>query len=157
MDEINVLKIKKLRQDAILPFRAHDNDAGWDLTAIENVTPSEKGYFEYRTGLAIQLPTGYDALIFPRSSISNYDLVLANGIGLVDEGYRGELLIRFKPCLRSAGSPFNSVHDLRIYKKGDRIAQLVLRKRPLFIIQEVDSLSDSERSSGGFGSTNIGG
>lgn len=158
-DETQILKVKRLHADALLPSRAHENDAGWDLTTIGDANRTPEGYLSYQTGLSIQLPSGYDALIFPRSSISNYDLVLANSLGLIDEGYRGELIVRFKRACRF--DEFDDAHPMidssffypRIYKKGDKIAQLVLRKRPHFDIVEVDTLTDSTRGSGGFGST----
>jgi len=164
MNEVNVLKVKRLHPDAVFPSRAHDNDSGWDLVAIEDGTIQEGeilegSYLQYKTGWAIEIPKGYDAFLFPRSSIRKYDLTLANGIGLIDEGYRGELIVCFKPAGRwtsgTAGGKFCgfSSDHISTYKKGDKIAQLVLRKRPEFVLEEVESLSDSERSSGGFGST----
>ena len=83
------LKIKKLNENVKIPSYAHEGDAGLDIVATDvTVTPN---YVEYNTGLSFELPPGYVMLIFPRSSISNYDLILANGVGVLDSSYKGEL------------------------------------------------------------------
>lgn len=93
------LKIKKLAEEATLPAYAEPGDAGLDFTALE-VEDTAK-YIEYRTGIAVEIPTGHVGLLFPRSSVSNTDLMLANAIGVVDENYRGEIIFRFKKVLES--------------------------------------------------------
>ncbi len=144
------VSVKKLTADAVLPKKAKESDAGYDIVAIDDGTFTPEGYVSYRTGLSISPPKGYHVLIFPRSSISNYDLVLANSVGLVDNGYRGEIMVRFKPVDRiiSSKDPVR-----KIYKKGDKIAQLVFEKTISFEMQEVNSLDDTDRGSGGFGSS----
>lgn len=146
---MNILKVKKLVPEAVMPIRAHETDAGWDLTAISDGEKGSEGYIQYRTGLAIQLPEGYDGFIFPRSSISKYDLILANGVGVVDQSYRGELLVRFRSLCRMD----NESRNVRHYKKGDRIAQLLIRARPEFSLEEVEELSSTDRAGKGFGSS----
>jgi dUTP pyrophosphatase len=159
-------------------------DAGYDVVAIDDGTWSESGtYLEYRTGIALEVPQGFHVELFPRSSISKYDLLLCNSIGLVDNGYRGELLFRFKyvPRLRTRfydvlepvapeGSPYNAgyrpssvTHRQRLtcyeprpglfYRKGDKIGQIVLRNTYDFPVVEVEELSVTDRGTGGFGST----
>lgn len=140
------LKVKKMHQDSVLPSQANSNDAGYDLTAIDDGTwNKDRTYIEYKTGISIQPPDGYHTEIFPRSSISKTDLVLANSIGLVDQGYSGEILLRFKYIPNRA--------ELKLYKKGDRIGQLVIRKTEKANFVEVNELSETERGDGGFGSS----
>lgn len=134
------LKIKKLNSQAKIPTKAHSTDAGFDLYADE-IRYNDR-YIEYGTGVAIELPKGSVGLIFPRSSISKYDLRLANAVGVIDEGYTGELNLRY-----DAIGPYH-------YEKGDRIGQLVVIKLPELEVEEVEELADSERGTGGFGSSN---
>lgn len=137
-----MLKIKKLNEAAETPSYACPGDAGLDLKAV-TVSVTED-YIEYGTGLAIEIPYGFAAFIFPRSSISNYSLILANSVGVVDSGYRGELKIRFK-----------KIGDKdKIYNLGDKVAQLVLI--PIAIatsIEVVEELAPTNRGIGGFGHT----
>lgn len=134
------LKIKKLNSQAKIPTKAHSTDAGFDLYADE-IRYNDR-YIEYGTGVAVELPKGSVGLIFPRSSISKYDLRLANAVGVIDEGYTGELNLRY-----DAIGPYH-------YEKGDRIGQLVVIKLPELEVEEVEELADSERGTGGFGSSN---
>lgn len=141
------IKVKKMHPDAQLPKQANSSDAGYDLVAIDDGVYSNK-YIEYDTGLSIEPPEGYHTEIYPRSSISKYDLILANGIGLVDYSYRGNIKLRFK----FTGSGTDDSLKLR-YKKGDKIGQLVIRKTEHLEFIEVNDLSETERGTGGFGST----
>lgn len=153
------VKFKKLVTEAVIPKYAKSGDAGLDLTATSILETDM--YIEYGTGLAIQIPLGYVGLIYPRSSLSNYDLVLANHVGVVDSGYRGEIKFRFKKVhqnpvytneLDSSGS--GELKDQRLhYKVGDRIGQLIIQEYPLVLIEEVTELEDSSRGFGGFGSS----
>ncbi len=146
------IKIKKLHPDAILPKQANASDAGYDLVAIDDGTVGPEGYLQYRTGLAIQPPDGYHTEIVPRSSISKYDLALANSLGIIDNIYRGELLIRFKYCVPFS-HPNTKLALSRRYKKGDKIAQLIIRKTELAVFKEVTELSTTDRGANGFGSS----
>ena len=137
-----MLKIKKLNEAAETPSYACPGDAGLDLKAV-TLSVSED-YIEYGTGLAIEIPYGFAAFIFPRSSISNYSLILANSVGLVDPGYKGELKVRFKKIGNKD----------KIYELGDKVAQLVLM--PITIatsIEVVEELTPTNRGIGGFGHT----
>ncbi len=148
------LKVKKLHPDAQLPKRAKVGDAGYDIIALNDGVWDKTNsiFIQYETGLAIEPEIGYHVEIFPRSSISRTDLILANCIGLVDNGYRGELLIRFKPT--SIPETKEDWHNgMMLYKKGDKIAQLVIRKTTEAEIEEVLELSETDRGSGGFGSS----
>ena len=164
-----ILKIAKLHPDAVYPKIAHPGDAGMDLTAIDDGVVGEDGrYIEYRTGISVELPPGHHGLIHPRSSVSKYDLLLCNSVGLVDNGYRGELIIRFKvvppvelddaeKALPKAMHVVDGCFDypVRLYKKGDRIAQLVIAKTPEVEIQYGEVSTDTSRATGGFGSTGV--
>ena len=159
------IKVKKLDPEAVLPKSANPADAGYDLVALDDGVVAKDGYIQYRTGIAIAPPEGYHTEIFPRSSISKYDLALANSIGLVDNGYRGEILVRFKPTIimldyrkdpaKIVRCYLNRLEDdeLRIYKKGDRIAQLVVRKTENATFEWSEDLDQTVRGTGGFGST----
>ena len=133
------IKIKKLNSDAILPKYALPGDAGMDVFAITK-TEKEK-YLEYGTGLSFEIPEDYFCLIFPRSSVSKKDLVLANCVGVLDSGYRGELKLRFK-----------KLGD-EVYGIGDKVGQIIILPYPEIEIQEVDELSETKRGEGGFGSS----
>lgn len=156
--KVEKIKVQKLHPDAVLPKSANSTDAGYDLVAVDDGTVSEEGYIQYRTGIAISPPEGFHTEIFPRSSISKYSLALANSIGLVDNGYSGEILVRFKfaaPLQSHGNNVFANVGIgmAKIYKKGDRIAQLVVRKTRIASFEWVDELAQTERGTGGFGSS----
>jgi dUTP pyrophosphatase len=139
------VKIKKLVSEAVIPKYAKPGDAGLDLTAtslqlnpgIEQVT--------YGTGLAVEIPEGYVGLIFPRSSISKMSLDLSNSVGVIDSSYRGEIMFKFNLRLET--------NDSYVYKVGDRIGQLIIIPYPSIELEEADELSDTDRGTGGFGSS----
>jgi len=133
------INIKKLRDNAVIPKYATAGDAGMDVFAISK-NESDK-FIEYGTGLSFEVPLGYVMLVFPRSSVSNTDLILANSVGVLDSGYRGELKFRFKK---------NGNTD---YNIGDKIGQIIIMPFPQIEFEEVSDLSESERGEGGFGST----
>ena len=137
------VKVKKLVSEAVVPSYAKPGDAGMDLTATSVYFPHEELYIEYGTDLSIEIPVGYVGLIFPRSSISKFDLSLANAVGVIDSGYKGEVKCRFKHIKYDG--------DYHIYKTGDRIAQLMILPIPTVELVEVDDLSDTDRGEGGFG------
>lgn len=135
------IKFKKLDQLAHIPNYAQVGDAGMDLKAVSLTVLS--GFWEYGTGLALEIPLGYVGLVFPRSSISKTDHSLRNSVGVIDAGYRGEIKLRMSsPVLGSD-----------CYGIGDRIGQLLILKLPWVEIEEVKELSPSSRGEGGFGST----
>jgi dUTP pyrophosphatase len=148
------LKIKKLSDKAVTPRYAKAGDAGLDLVAT-SMTETDM-YIEYGTDLSMEIPIGYVGHIYPRSSLSNYDLVLSNHVGVIDSGFRGEIRFRFKkaPRFKSVGfvGEIGTVPE-RIYSVGDKIGQLILEEIPLVIIEEVTELEDSERGFGSFGSS----
>ncbi len=149
------VKIKKLHKDAVIPKYETDGSVGMDLTAVSK-DYDEQGNIVYGTGLAIQIQEGYYADLRPRSSISKYDLTLANSVGTIDSDYRGELILKFKPTLRKStwSGGVYEVDTVCEYDIGDRIAQIVILPYPKVYFVEVDELYETERGTGGFGSTN---
>lgn len=127
-------------------------DAGWDLIAAsdpEVIFSDEKKknilYIEYDTGVVIQPTSGFYTLLFPRSSISKYELSLANSVGVIDSGYRNSIKLRF----RFIGKKFSK--NSLIYKKGDKIGQLIFMPMFSFSAHQTDLLDESERGLAGFG------
>lgn len=155
------IKFVKKAKKAVIPTKAHDTDAGFDMVAVSQTCIN--GFIEYDTGIAAAIPDGYVGLLFPRSSISKYDLVLANSVGVLDSSYRGNIKFRFKPTKPSSSLEikkclwWNKVQEvpnqLNIYQVGDKIGQLVIMKLPEINLVQVDQLDDTERGDGGFGST----
>ena len=113
------VKYKKLSENAIAPSYAKEGDAGLDISAIRYVINKKYNFIEYHTGLAFEVPEGHVGLLFPRSSVSKTDLRLANAVGVVDSGYRGEITFRYK---FNKDSFFAS---LKRFEEGDRVGQLV--------------------------------
>lgn len=137
------VKIKKLHPDAVIPKYAKDGDAGLDLVATE-IVDNTSSQVTYGTGLAMEIPYGYVGLLFPRSSIKNYELELSNSVGVADSGYRGEI--------RAVFNKTNGPDSMK-YKVGDRVVQLIILPYPKINFVLSDELSDSERGTGGYGST----
>jgi len=139
------LPFKRLDPDAVLPESAHPGDAGLDLrSAVDvEVAPGERAMVP--TGLAVAIPEGHAGLVLPRSGLaSKQGLTLANAPGLIDAGYRGEVI-----CAVVNLDPSTPVQIFR----GDRIAQLVVVAVPEVTPVIVDELPPSTRGQGGFGST----
>tara|TARA_B100000282_G_C31473570_1_gene372420 strand:+ start:120 stop:545 length:426 start_codon:yes stop_codon:yes gene_type:complete len=137
------VKFKKLTDNAFAPVKIHESDAGFDLIAISRKINKNPEYIEYGTGLAIEIPDGYVGLIFPRSSISKTSFYLRNSVGVIDAGYRGEIKLRF-------GIDNDSLIQYSLYNK---IGQLLFMKIPEIKMIESESLTDTSRGDGGFGST----
>lgn len=160
------VRIKKLCENAVIPSYAHTSDAGMDLTAT-SVKIDKDGNVVYGTGIAIEKPTGYVGLVFPRSSNSKKTLWLTNSVGVIDSGYRGEITFKFRPSiatipnfwtkikLRLSGMNANTVQYAlpKIYEVGDRIGQIIILPYPSIEFIESDFLSPSDRGECGYGST----
>lgn len=141
------LKFKKLSEKASTPTRAHIGDAGLDLTCTrieQAVNEARQILLVYHTDLAVEIPRGYAGLLFPRSSIYNKSLSLANCVGVLDSGYRGEVMAVFR--INTDGVP-------ALYNVGDKFLQLVIVPIPEVDVVEMDELSESERGENGFGSS----
>jgi dUTP pyrophosphatase len=139
------LRVRLLSENARLPVRAQDGDAGLDLRAAEATTiwPGERA--SVRTGIALEIPEWYAGLVLPRSGLAaRHGIALVNAPGLIDSGYRGELRVLLLNTDR------NEAFEVSI---GDRIAQLLVT--PVADAEPVESaeLAASVRSEGGFGST----
>jgi len=126
------------------PRKAHADDAAYDLCARENVTlPSGKPTL-VPTGVFLELPAGFEAQIRPRSGLAvKQGLTLLNTPGTIDAGYRGEI-----QCIM-----FNTAETPFEVRRGDRIAQMVIARLPDVTLEEAAELNETERASGGFGST----
>ena len=141
------LGFARLDSRARLPTRAHPGDAGLDLCALEALELAPGARASVPTGLAVQIPEGQAGLVLPRSGLAaRHGVTVVNAPGLIDSGYRGELRVLLLNT--DAQTPF-------VVGAGDRIAQLVLVRIELPQTVEVASLQDSERGTGGFGSSGV--
>lgn len=146
------VKIKKLSEHAVIPTYAKHGDAGLDLTAISFTVGD--CYTQYNTGLAIEIPEGFAGLIFPRSGISNKANSLANSVGLIDSGYRGEIVCRFKIQMDLINAVDTEAEQQNLlYQVGDKIAQLVILPIPVVELILAEELSETQRGNTGFGSS----
>ena len=134
------VKIKKLHPSAVIPEYARQGDAGMDLTAIDVV--ADGSTLTYKTGLAIEIPFWHGGLLFPRSSVYKTGQTLTNCVGVIDSGYRGEIMLKYTL------SPYAKEYEI-----GDRVGQLVIMPYPKIDFIEVDELIPSDRGQGGYGST----
>lgn len=147
------VRIKRLHENATIPSYGTEHAAGMDMTAVSKEVVTERGfqYIEYKTGIAIEIPEGHVGLIYPRSSISKTKLSLANSVGVIDADYRGEISFRFQ-------SDSDLTHHEywpqgAVYNVGDRIGQLIIIPYPKVEFEEVSELTETERGTGGYGST----
>jgi dUTP pyrophosphatase len=140
------VKIKRLKPNAIIPTYAKEGDAGMDLvaTSVISETPTQ---ITYGLGIALEIPEGFVGLVFPRSSIRKTRLQLSNSVGVIDSGYRGEVQATFNKIITTIENQKND------YKVGDRVCQIMIIPHPPIEFKEVEELTNTERSEGGFGST----
>ncbi len=135
------IKIKKIHSDAKIPFYQRKGDAGMDIYAVSKIKTDK--FIEYGSGLSFELPEGYVGFVFPRSSVSDKDLMMKFSVGVLDSGFRGELKLRFIKLGEEE------------YEIGDRVGQIIILPYPKIEFKEVEELSSSERGQGGLGSTGI--
>lgn len=139
------LRVAKLKDEAVLPSRAHEGDAGLDLYACESAHLGPGERWSVGTGVAVEIPAGHAGLVLPRSGLArDHGIALVNSPGLIDAGYRGEvqvLLLNTDPA-----------EGFRV-EPGDRIAQLAIAPVSLADPVEVEALAESARGDGGFGSS----
>jgi len=139
------LPATKLKDEAQLPSRAHDGDAGLDLYSCEaaHIGPGER--WSVGTGVGVEIPVGHAGLVLPRSGLArDHGIALVNAPGLIDSGYRGELRVLLLNT--------DPAETFRV-EPGDRIAQLVLTPIVSADVVETGALSESVRGEGGFGSS----
>ena len=139
------IKVYKTDKDAIIPSKAFEEDAGYDLTIIKKIKDFNSKTTLYDTGIKIEIDEGYYTEIVPRSSISKFGYILANNIGIIDNHYRGNLMIALTKIADDAPEivfPF-------------KCCQLIVRKQVFADLYEIndDNLSSTIRNDGGFGST----
>lgn len=140
------LLVEKIEKDAVIPFKAHEGDAGMDLFSIEDIIlkPMERKLIH--TGIRIQLPKNTEAQIRPRSGLAlKYGITVLNTPGTIDEGYRGEIGI----ILINLGT-----EEFKV-EKGMKIAQMVIKTTLTLKVEEVVELNETTRGEGGFGSTGL--
>nr|VFK66670.1 MAG: deoxyuridine 5'-triphosphate nucleotidohydrolase [Candidatus Kentron sp. UNK]VFK69935.1 MAG: deoxyuridine 5'-triphosphate nucleotidohydrolase [Candidatus Kentron sp. UNK] len=139
-----LLKVKKLTEEAILPSYAHPGDAGMDLFSCHDTVIEPGKVALVGTGLSIELPPNTEAQVRPKSGLAlKNNVTVLNTPGTIDEGYRGEVGVIL---INHGSAPF-------AIQKGMKIAQMVIKPVIRVEITEVDTLGDSRRGEGGFGST----
>jgi len=140
------LRFKRIHPDATLPSYAHASDAGMDVRSVEDVTVPAKGRVLVHTGLVMMLPPMFEAQVRPRSGLAlKHGITVLNTPGTIDAGYRGEVGV----ILANFGDS-----DFEV-KKGDKIAQIVVAPVLQAGIEEADEIDETDRGSGGFGSTGV--
>lgn len=162
-------------ENLTIPKKGSDLAAGYDIVATSDPkivgerigsswTWTFVDFIEYETNLYIAPSVvTYHTLIYPRSSISKYNLLLVNSLGLIDADYRGHCLCRFRyiwqPCDLEIDTDgrrmYGNVNYNKIYKKGDKIAQLVFEPTTQVEFEVVDELTETKRAGGGFGSSGV--
>lgn len=140
------LRIKRIHPDATLPAYAHASDAGMDVCSVDDLVIPPGGRALVRTGLVFNLPPLWEAQVRPRSGLAlKKGVTVLNTPGTIDAGYRGEVGV----ILANFGT-----EDFDV-KKGDRIAQIVVAPVVQAEVVEVDSIDETDRGGGGFGSTGV--
>ena len=137
------IKMQSLSPNAALPTKATSGAAGYDLTAVSVERNEELNSWTYDTGIALEIPPGYEGQLRPRSNLSKKGAYFPLGIGTIDSDYRGTIRAIF-------------IGHRRPYEVGERIAQLVIAKVEDCSFETADSLEETQRGSGGFGSTGTG-
>ena len=139
------IRFKRLHPAAVAPKQGTLGAAGFDLTATSRKWDDDLNVWEYGTGIAVEIPHGHVGLLFPRSSVYKTGNIMSNCCGVIDSDYRGEIMAKFY---------VNNWHIGQLhYAPGDRIAQLVIVPIPEVEYVEVDKLTETERGTGGYGST----
>ena len=146
------LKIQLTHPEASIPFYATEGSAAFDICVLEADIDPIKSWVHVKTGLKIAVPEGHALFLYPRSGLAaKYGLQLRNGVGVVDSDYRGEIQLIME---------FNRIHTIEIFGSGAfdpgaRIAQGIVMPIPSTTIEVVDSLDETVRGEGGFGSTGV--
>ena len=145
LSDEGLLRVRILDPDLDIPVRAHAGDAGLDLRARQGVSLPPFARAAVPTGIAVAIPSGHGGFVLPRSGLArHHGVTLANSPGLIDAGYRGEVIVVLLNL-----DPIQT----HVIHRGDRIAQLVVMPVLVSEPEWVDDLGDTERGGGGFGST----
>lgn len=139
------MRIKvKLTDGATLPRHAKKGDAGMDLTSRQTVEIAPQGTVMVGTGVWMEIPEGYYGAVVPRSGMaSKKGITIANTPGTIDSGYRGEIMLPL----------YNLGHELAVVERGERVAQIIIKRYETCECVEVEELSETERAANGMGST----
>lgn len=170
----NTTKVMFLDDRAVMPKRSHESDTGYDLTFI-GIETIKGDTIYFKTGIAVQPPAGFYFEVVPRSSISKLPLQMANSVGVIDEHYRGEILVPIRITHAGMGQDVGrtrypnglvkifdtkpqSLYDVaeQILRKKPRLVQMILRKRLDTDFERAIELTETKRGDGGFGSTDDG-
>ncbi|WP_244513536.1 dUTP diphosphatase [Oceanobacillus limi] len=169
------VKVKRIHSDAVIPTKAHDGDAGFDLFAVEDVIIEPNGTALVKTGIAVELPEGYEMQIRPRSGIT-LKTKLRVQFGTVDSTYRGEIGVIVDNITDKPSANLRSLANIKrirtvenefidcdeavrqgayIIRKGEKIAQAIIQRLPSVQFTEVSELGESDRGDKGYGSTGV--
>lgn len=146
-EDLQKLKEITIESKGVLPTQAHEGDAGFDLTATritQELDEANKVVLVYHTDVAVEIPDGYVGLLFQRSSVSKKSLMLTNAVGVIDSGYRGEIMLKYK--VTTDALP-------RVYQPGERVGQLVVVPFLQAKAAWAEELSETERGDKGYGSS----
>jgi dUTP pyrophosphatase len=144
---VTELRVMKLRDDAVLPSRAHSGDAGFDLSACEEITIGVGERAAVGTGIAVEIPDGHAGLVVPRSGLAlRHGISMVNSPGVIDAGYRGE--VRLLLLNTDNESAFT-------VEPGMRVAQLLVVAVADVELVETDEVTTTDRGVGGFGSSGL--
>ncbi len=146
MSENLKIKIKKIKENAIIPSYAHEDDAGVDLYSTEDYVLNPGQRVLVSTGIRIAIPLGYEGQTRPKSGLAlNYGISICNSPGTIDSGYRGEVRVI---VINHGNEEFKII-------KGMKIAQMIFNKVEKAEFEEVEELDDTKRGESGFGSTGL--
>lgn len=134
---------------AKMPEKAHPDDTGYDVYAAEiTQSPHNANVLIYDTHVSARPPVGYGLFLFQRSSVSKYDLDLANAVGVVDRNYTGTLKFAYRRQPQADGS-------VKTYNLGEKVGQIIMLPIQQACLRQVEKLSETDRGSSGFGSTGV--
>lgn len=138
-----MIQIKAVYSDRAFPLvKATEGSAGWDVCASEYYTLSDNHVTMVDTGIKLEIPQGYEVQVRSRSGLALDGICIANGVGTIDSDYRGVVKVLMY-----------SISGMKHIKRGDRVAQFVISKVQNVEFVAVDTLKDTQRGAGGFGST----
>jgi dUTP pyrophosphatase len=146
IDGIPMIKIEKLREDAFIPEKAHETDSGYDCKIPDDLHLRAGELKLVKLGFRLELPNGWECQMRGRSGISTkYKVLFALGIGTIDSGYRGEIMV-----------PFINLNNESIsFPRGTKMSQMVFKKIDIVRLVEGEVNVNTERGEGGFGSTGL--